>query len=459
MPRQKDLDPQEDLDIEAVELMLDGEPIDGDSYRVGSSGFLQPLPDGRTEYRSTFDLPCLAPGQHVVQARVKVRRLWSPLSDPLRFDLQLPTPPTIVGLSDAEAIPNPLPPNRRVKITQQEIRLHFANLTADAEVVVYLNGKPFGPTTHAPDADPCCRIARLPGRIVPGVHTLTARLVASETGCPITSEPSNDVVFHFYDEDAYLLRPAAQSFAFPQGIPVGQQQRTEPSNLTFTRKQESIPAGRPSSDSTNPATPPVSTSTSTPCSDPADACSTRSIVQAARAAARRSEANADVRIEIVEAQTRIQRAQATQVPPSPYYSASAAHFPLPGFGLRGETIDRPGAILYEDMRFAFDRDGHYNLRFSAEIPALPTTFHLQLHVQPHDAGPSFTITLAPITLRPEKEENGLVQSRTVHDHVVEGHSEILRRCYPQLGAHATIRRTGSARFGYGLEALRPIADY
>jgi hypothetical protein len=38
--------------------------------------------------------------------------------------------------------------------------------------------------------------------------------------------------------------------------------------------------------------------------------------------------------------------------------------------------------------------------------------------------------------------------------VIQGRSEILHRCYGEMGQDATIRRTGSARFGYGFDAMR-----
>ncbi|MBC8873379.1 MAG: hypothetical protein H8E44_28410 [Planctomycetes bacterium] len=132
--------------------------------------------------------------------------------------------------------------------------------------------------------------------------------------------------------------------------------------------------------------------------------------------------------------------------------AAPASFPLRDFGPNGEVIDRPGAVIYEDMVFSFDRNGNYNLRFTIETPAMPTNVYLQMLVQPCKGRPWYTITLAPIEFRPEK-------GKLVRNHVVEGHSEILHRCFKEMGKSTTIRRAGSARFGYGREARRQATAY
>jgi hypothetical protein len=169
------------------------------------------------------------------------------------------------------------------------------------------------------------------------------------------------------------------------------------------------------------------------------------------------QAKADARIRQGQAEARHERAAAVTGPPSPFYFAAPAHFPIRGFGAGGEVIERPGAVIYEDMVFSFDRDGNYHLRFSILIPDLPTTLHLQLQLQPHANGPWYTITLPPQQFRPKDSRSGRPQPRVFQDHVIQGRSEILHRCYAEMGKDATIRRTGSARFGYGFDAMRDTA--
>jgi hypothetical protein len=180
----------------------------------------------------------------------------------------------------------------------------------------------------------------------------------------------------------------------------------------------------------------------------------------ARAAEKRAEAEetkSDFRIQRVQAEARQERAVAITGPPSPFYFAAPAHFPIRGFGAGGEVIERPGAVIYEDMVFSFDAMGNYNLRFSILVPELPTTLHLQLQIQPEPGRPWHTITLPPQHFRPDASRDSSIQPKLIRDYIVEGRSEILHRCYGQMGQDATIRRAGSARFGYGFDAMRQAA--
>lgn len=190
---------------------------------------------------------------------------------------------------------------------------------------------------------------------------------------------------------------------------------------------------------------------------PADVRLAEFEARAAEELADHEQAKADARIRQGQAEARYERALAVIGPPSPFYFAAPAHFPIRGFGAGGEAIERPGAVIYEDMVFSFDREGNYNLRFSILIPDLPTKLHLQLQLQPYSDGHWYTITLPPQQFRPENGRNGRPQPRVFQDHVIQGRSEILRRCYGEMGKDATIRRTGSARFGYGFDAMRDTA--
>lgn len=166
--------------------------------------------------------------------------------------------------------------------------------------------------------------------------------------------------------------------------------------------------------------------------------------------AQEEEAEAEVRVAIAQARDRIERARAVQGPPSPFYFASTAHFPMRKFGGQGETLERDGAVIYEDMKFSFDRDGNYNVRFTIGTPAVPTTIQLRFLVQAGQGAPWYTITLEPISFSPNKLADGRYEAAVFRNHVVQGNSEILRRCYGEMGQDATIRREGTARFGFGL---------
>ncbi len=167
---------------------------------------------------------------------------------------------------------------------------------------------------------------------------------------------------------------------------------------------------------------------------------------------------ADARIKIALAEDKMARARDTCGPPSPFYFASAAHFPMRQFGPNGEVVDCEGAVIYEDMEFSFDRDGNYKVRFTIGTPAMPTTIRLRFLIQPQSEGPWYTVTLDPIKFPPTVGKTDDVKAQVTHDHIERGRSEILRRFYGQMGSDATIRREGNARFGYGLSGLGQSAS-
>jgi hypothetical protein len=158
----------------------------------------------------------------------------------------------------------------------------------------------------------------------------------------------------------------------------------------------------------------------------------------------------------LERANRATLARQFESPPSPFYFNTPAYFPLNGFGPRGAVVDRPGALIYEGMEFSFDRSGNYTVRFSILPPPMPTTIDLQIHLQTND-GCCHTISLAPMSFRPEKDTKTLAQMEPIRDYTVTGHAEILRTNYWDFCAEGTISRAGSARFGYGMETLRQTA--
>jgi hypothetical protein len=455
--------------VEHVVLLLDNRPLDPTRYSV-SRQFHQMFDGDLLQISYRFDLPCPPPGKHILQARYKVSGLWSSLSAPLHFDVRLPDPPQIVAISDCAGQPLPIRYGQTVSITKPSVKVQLAQINHNETLVAYVNGKPILPSE--PDAS-CCRTVWMEGHITPGIHRLTVRTVHSHDGCSITSEPSNEVVFHYYDEDVYLLKPGTHCnnrcypFVHPPACVVP---AAAPTPSSSDSRTQPLPPPQNSLKSPTPLTPsamkpggpgvvmarPALNSVNELCDDMLAA---NRWAENMEELADREEAKADACIRAAEAEMRINRAAAITGPPSPFYFAAPAHFPIRGFGSRGDVIERPGAVIYEDMVFSFDRDGNYNLRFSILIPELPTTLHLQLQLQPHPAGPWHTITLPPQQFRPDDSSDGRPQPKLIRDYVVEGRSEILHRCYGEMGQDATIRRTGSARFGYGFDAMRQATAY
>ncbi|MEO8497393.1 MAG: hypothetical protein ABI614_20170, partial [Planctomycetota bacterium] len=183
------------MDVQPVafmELMYDGKPLQPTDYATSS-----PL---------SFALPCPAAGQHVLQARYLSGNIWSYYSNPLRFEVRLPQQPRIIAVSDVEHDPTPLVRNSMTSITTGSIKVHLANVRGGESIVAYVDGKP---VSSQSGSEPCCRIFKVEGFITSGVHKLTVRAVGCPGACSITSRPSNEVLFHYYDERIYLLRPAA----------------------------------------------------------------------------------------------------------------------------------------------------------------------------------------------------------------------------------------------------------
>jgi len=135
---------------------------------------------------------------------------------------------------------------------------------------------------------------------------------------------------------------------------------------------------------------------------------------------------------------------------------AAAHFPLTAFGMRGESMEHEGAVIYEGMRFAMSDDGHYQVRFALGTPAMPVTLRLQLLLEDSATKNRYTLTLPPITIPEPNQPQHTTQRRevdpvyakvqTVHH---EGYSPTLVNRSPTIN----VVRSGGA--GVGFVGLAP----
>ena len=148
-----------------------------------------------------------------------------------------------------------------------------------------------------------------------------------------------------------------------------------------------------------------------------------------------------------------------------FHFASAAHFPMRGYDLRGHTFPKEGLIIYENMELSFDEDGHYDAHFRTNYPNHPITLRLQLQIQPCEGAPWYTITLAPIEVKRPTRFHAETQSCSKNassmgdcqgkksccgdtfDCHCSGQSEVLKIFFHQMNETTRIRRTGSAQFG------------
>jgi len=128
------------------------------------------------------------------------------------------------------------------------------------------------------------------------------------------------------------------------------------------------------------------------------------------------------------------------------FFASAANFSLRGFGPQGVVVDREGLVIGEDMEFRFDDDGNYDIFFQANSTQVPVTLRLQFLIESFPGGPWHTVTLEPISIEEAPRD---ASPRTLDFHRT-GRSTILARYY---GSIEKIKRTGTARFGFGSKAM------
>ncbi len=421
-------------------------------------------------------------------------------------------------------------------IRSDTIRINLAHVGPGEPIATYIDDQPIA--LHAAD-ESCCLVFSVKGYITPGVHTLTVRNVGCSDSCSITSQPSNEVRFHYYEEDVYLLRPGGGCDNVAQsGANCRRASDEEGSPDTKESSEEDQPGGPEPAPNPSQLPSPVIDAAAERANSPqyyasvgkdglaelqdkleaawdyaeaaARQASLRTRIDRASKSkndvdvqrandwanvteirASREEAKAEARIKTARAENRVAAAAANanivagelnaraalakrvRGPSSPFYFASAAHFPLPRFGPKGRLIDSEGLLIYEDMKFSFDRDGNYEVHFRATTPEMPTTVKLQFQIQPCQGGPWYTVTLAPIQFKyspndaqqqPGTACGGDDCNESDHpcvgedpccgktrDCICRGHSEILRRCYAELGQNARIRRHGTARFGFGVD--------
>jgi hypothetical protein len=144
-----------------------------------------------------------------------------------------------------------------------------------------------------------------------------------------------------------------------------------------------------------------------------------------------------------------------------------AHFPKWGFTQCGRQVPLRGLLIYEGMTVALGDHGEYEVRCTVEAPQTPVVVHLQLVVAKQVTEPTLdgnqyrqaelgTITLPPITLVPEENQNFIAHdsrdrhqpSRTYHIRQ-RGYSHVLRALSREIEDRQnwTVTRKGTARFG------------
>jgi hypothetical protein len=137
---------------------------------------------------------------------------------------------------------------------------------------------------------------------------------------------------------------------------------------------------------------------------------------------------------------------------------AAAHVSFPRFGLDHCPIEGDGLLIYEGMRLKVDPNtGLYDVSFTATVPNMPVTLHLQLvFSSPGNVGQPYRLTLPPIRMEPSKVAKvGDTSANTFHI-AHRGYSSLFLRdrtldgvCSdgPRIDCTWDLTRTGAARFG------------
>lgn len=127
-----------------------------------------------------------------------------------------------------------------------------------------------------------------------------------------------------------------------------------------------------------------------------------------------------------------------------YFFAAPAHFPIREYDRNGNLLEREGVVIYEDMEFVDRGQGNYEIRFNIGTPELPSEIRLQIQFRKDNCSDWHTISIPPMCFKDEVDCG--LKCKTI---TIKGHSKILE----EVECIDFIRRTGTARFGYGLSGL------
>lgn len=128
-------------------------------------------------------------------------------------------------------------------------------------------------------------------------------------------------------------------------------------------------------------------------------------------------------------------------------------FPRRTYGPGAQEYANGGLTILEGMQLKVAANGEYCLSFSYVPPPVPCTVNLQLQLMIDADGPWHSLTIAPMTLKSVRE---LDQPSNEVTHVVQGRSPTLARA---AGDIVSIRRRGSATFGFGHKILQSGQNY
>jgi len=342
----------------------------------------------------------IAPGKYTLRFRYRTAERWSDLSKPT--EVTFPKPPEIIAVANADlGVSSPLPDEGVASVSWPTWRMRLSNVKSSDDLVIFVDGHPI---TDRQRIETNGTVSITPN-VPPGVYSLRVQRVPTGAFPQLASRPSEPVLVR-YQPNRYRYRVDGNE-----------------ENEHWLR----VPS--------------------------ASGCSSGPKVAAVSRAAREDAfASMPQVTPIPEAAQRVLSGHEDETPDgesSPYTRhfrlLPAAHFPLHDLGPEGQSFDREGAVIYEDMRFSWKPGGNYRVSFVLQTPHLPTTLRLRLLVRASDDSIWHSVTLPPIRVQPETTAGSHAKPlvwRVEH----QGYSATIDRMGDQVTA---IRREGTARFGYG----------
>jgi hypothetical protein len=193
------------LALERVEVSLDHQPLD---LRHSRTTNRELIGDASLPWIESYVISCQSPGKHIIQARYKVQGIWSSWSPALRFEVLRLRRPEITAVIDEDGLEQRTGKREKIaNVNGDELTLRLGNVSPADDVVVTLAGKKIANC----EVDSICQIkVRIDNQVPPGVYPISVYCTAkSNCPCGYPSEPSEEVLIHYFNLSVYQLRTPA----------------------------------------------------------------------------------------------------------------------------------------------------------------------------------------------------------------------------------------------------------
>jgi hypothetical protein len=324
--------------------------------------------------------------------------------------------PMILGIADAGCDPVAVSEFSMVPIRGDALVLKVDYVPPNHNVLVLLNGQPIA---CKPFCDGGCVEVALNEHAAPGVHMLSVRFTSPDQVCTLASAESVPVAIHYFCPEHYIAVDGRL-----------------PDLSTLSNNPKCI-------------------CPDTRCAQCGEANCTSDCSPTGRKKAAKARKKAKL-----ESQP---EPKADEPHRKEFTFLTSAHFPLPEWTGGGEPPGSEGAVIYEGMTVSIGEHGRCRIRGLISTPPVPTTLRLRFRVkiEGDNGGHWYTITLPPMEIPPQLDNSGR-PVRGVH-RLQDLASEISVPAVPILNENRSkitnMQREGTARFGYGFDAMRQDSPY